>query len=111
MAVSFRFPSEPAFEQLSDCSRVADVRAAILARRPAAHDALHGTAGLASSGWKLLLTDPASKTGAHLATGLYARCNALTSAPRPEYTDDAAVVPPGTQLVAQLIKVRASHQL
>ena len=62
--VSFRFPSEPAFEQVAGCSRVAEVRAAILERRPAARDALHGAAALAASGWRLLLTDVASKTGA-----------------------------------------------
>ena len=58
-SVSFRFPSEPAFQLLPGARRVAEVRAAILAARPAAADALRGL-----SGWKLLLTDEASKTGA-----------------------------------------------
>ena len=108
--ISFRFPSEPAFEQLAGCSRVSEVRAAILERRPTAHDALHGNAGLAASGWKLLLTDAASKTGAP-ATAVSTKRLADALALYAEYTDDAATVPPGTQLVVQLIKARASLHL
>ncbi len=64
--VSFRFPSEPpgAFEAVGGATRVAQLRSAILERRPAAREALHGAAGLAAAGWKLLLTDAATKTGA-----------------------------------------------
>ena len=63
-SVAFRFPSEASFEQAGGVTRVGELRALILERRPAAREALHGAAGLAAAGWKLLLTDAASKTGA-----------------------------------------------
>jgi hypothetical protein len=69
--VSFRFPSDAAgaFEPLplAAPAAVRDVRAAVLQRREAAREALHGAAALAAAGWKLLLTDAASKTGARPA--------------------------------------------
>jgi hypothetical protein len=63
-SVAFRFPSEASFEQAGGVTRVGELRALILERRPAAREALHGAAGLSAAGWKLLLTDAASKTGA-----------------------------------------------
>jgi len=66
-AISFRFPSDaPAtFEELqAGPASVSDLRRAILARRPAAQEALHGARALAAAGWKLLLTDVDSKAGA-----------------------------------------------
>jgi hypothetical protein len=71
--VCFRFPSEAAFERAGGRTRVGELRALILERRPAARDALHGAAGLAAAGWKLLLTDAASKTGACRGCVLAAR--------------------------------------
>lgn len=67
--VSFRFPHETVFEQLPGLDSpvtVGALRTRVLERRPAAAEALHGSRNLAASGWRMLLTDASTKTGARL---------------------------------------------
>ena len=100
---TFRFPSESSREPLAEAGvelSVKEARAAGLSRRPAARDSLHGARALAASGWKLLLTDEATKTGAQRGSRSSvggARCISHALRPRLQNTPTTAPSSPAAR--------------